>query len=279
MDYTLIENAEAQAWLDLFSAQTESYRQQYGFKLREIGNVWMSSSTAIPFPHFNCPLGLGIGKAFTEKDLDDMLNAFKEEHISKFYIHLSPATEPKTARHWLMTRGLRQVSSWHRMVRGNIPLPTASGSAISINTAELGNFDGLTVEDVTFENAKEWANFIDVVYHMPTGQWLLELVNREGWYHAICREGGKIVAARTLRINHDGSSYMMIDAPVPGVMTQRFDPDFMVSQRLVEVGLAHGVTLFTTDIEKPSVNHDTPAYHFWAALGFEVAFEKQNFML
>lgn len=81
-----------------------------------------------------------------------------------------------------------------------------------------------------------------------------------------------------MKINADGSAYFMIDAPIPGLMTQNFEADYLLARRLVEIGLAAGVQFFTSDIEKPSALQDTPAYSFWTALGFRVAYEKRNFM-
>ena len=226
-----------------------------------------STCKKIPFPHFNQAINLGLDAPFTEKILDAVLDVFKNEGISKFYIHHTAATEPADSEPWLVAHGLRFVSAWDRIVREETSL---------IKTPVPSHF---IVENVTKDNAAEWALFIDTVYGMLTSEWLLDLVGLADWHHAICWENGKIIAARSLHINPDKTSYMMIDAPVPGVMTQRFEPDFYVAQHLVEIGLANCVTLFASDIEKPSPSRDTMAYQEWGRLGFKPVYLKKNYML
>lgn len=267
MNMLQIEFADIQAWKNIFEAQPVSFCARYGSSFNQIEGIWTNVCTQIPFPHFSCPIDLGVTEPVTEKKLDAVLSHFKQAGLSKFYIHITPVTEPQHALEWLAQRGLRHVSSWHRIARLNAPLE----KILPVNA-------DLVVEDVTSENATDWASFIDQVYGMPTKEWLLALISRPGWHHAVCKLEGKIVAARTMKINPDETAYFMIDAPVPGVMTQQFEPDYLISRRLIEIGLEHGVKQFASDIEKPSPSQDTPAYRFWAALGFTVAYEKKNFM-
>lgn len=266
MDFKTIENADVQSWLNIFEAAPQSFCEKYGISVDKIEGISVITCQKIPFPHFNQPVTLGINKPFNEKTLDAVLDWFKKRDIQKFYIHYTPATEPQESEAWFLARNLRFVNAWDRIIRDDTPLSKKPIPSDFI------------VEDVTKDNAVEWASFIDVVYGMPTSEWLLTLVGLDSWHHAICKENGKIVAARSLHINADKTAYMMIDAPVPGIMTQQFEPDFYVAQRLVEIGLASGVELFASDIEKPSPTHDTIAYNLWRQLGFKVAYLKKNYM-
>lgn len=267
MDNLIIELSEIDAWLDLFAAQPSDFKEQQGADSVKIEGVSVFSCKKIPFPHFNVALDIGVRASFSEKTLDNILSYFKEKGIGKFYLQTTPVTQPDNAPEWFKARGLRHVSSWHRIARSN----EAIGEALNITT-------NYTVEEVNASNAVEWADFIDRVYGMPTKSWLVQLVGRSGWHHVVGRESGKIIAARSMKINANASAYFCIDAPVPGVMTQNFEADYLLAKRLIEIGLKNEVTLFTSDIEKPSFEQNTPAYRYWAALGFEVAYEKKNFM-
>lgn len=268
MNNAQIENAEITAWKDLFAAQPDVFIREQGAETTHIEGFLVASCQKIPFPHFNIALDLGVHKPFSESQLDEVLAYFKRKNISRFYLQTTPVTQPQVAAEWFTRRGMRHVSSWHRIARTDAPL-----------TAPLQLAGRYTVEDVSAENAEVWANFIDKVYGMPTKTWLLELVGRPRWLHVICRDkAGQIVAARSMKINPDNTAYFCIDAPIPGIMTQNFEADYLLARRLVEIGLNQGVELFTSDIEKPSPTQDTPAYHFWSALGFEVAYEKRNYM-
>lgn len=268
MDYAQIENVEITAWMDLFAAQPEVFKREQGADTARVEGVFVATCHKIPFPHFNVALDLGVYQPFSESQLDAILAFFKQQDIPKFYLQTTPLTKPEAAVEWFTQRGMRHVSSWHRIARTNAPL-----------AEPLPQSKHYTVEEISAANAEAWADFIDKVYGMPTKTWLLELVGRPGWAHVICRdETGRITAARSMKINPDNTAYFCIDAPVPGIMTQNFEADYQLSRRLIEIGLGKGVHLFAADIEKPAALRDTPAYHFWAALGFEVAYEKQNFM-
>jgi hypothetical protein len=267
MDLLKIEHAEIIAWLDLFAAQPETWKQEQGASSAVVDGVSLFTCKKIPFPHFNLALDLGVNQPLDENTLERILAHFRSEGIGSFYLQSTPIMQPPQASEWFVKRGMRHVSSWHRIARSNEPLAEPSKSK-----------SNYTVEEVNGENDVEWAQFIDNVYGMPTGKWLLELPGRPGWHHVVCREAGKIVAARSMKINPDGTAYFMIDAPAPGIMTQNFEADYLLARRLLEIGLANGVQLFTADIEKPSPMQDTPAYRYWSALGFSVAYEKRNFM-
>jgi hypothetical protein len=267
MDLKRIENAEIATRLDLFAAQPPEFVQQHGAESAKIDSFSVFICKEIPFLHFNVALDLGVENPFSEKTLDEILAYIRGKGIGKFYLQFTPLTQPQNASEWYTSRGMRHVSSWHRIARGNEPL----GAPLPIPKE-------YSVEAVTPTMASEWAQFIDNVYGMPTSSWLLKLPGRPGWHHVVCRQAGKIVAARSMKINADGSAYFCIDAPVPGLMTQNFEADYLLARRLVEIGLADGVQLFTSDIEKPALAQDTPAYHFWSDLGFSVVYEKKNFV-
>lgn len=262
-----IENAEIDAWQDLLAAAPLHFRQEKKLSVRQIHGITLVTCETIAFREFNRALDLGINEPCTEQMLLDVLAEFRNTGIKGFYIHQSPASKPSNLSNILESNGLRIISGWDRIFRHGHPLSKMTVS------------NRYTVEKVTNETAREWANFIDTTYHFPTTDWLLCLVERDHWYNYICRENGQIVAARSMKINANGTAYLPIDAPVPGVMTQVFEPDFFIVQQMVKDGLALGVTLFATDIEKPSPSKDTPAYHFFGDLDFEVAYFRNNYAL
>jgi hypothetical protein len=106
------------------------------------------------------------------------------------------------------------------------------------------------------------------VYRLDTGPWLQRLIGRPGWHEYVAREGGEIVAARGMFIGPDGAAWLGMDGPVPGVMTDDYEPDAALCAYAVADGLTRGATSFLADIELPSAELDTPAYGYFARLGF-----------
>jgi hypothetical protein len=69
-------------------------------------------------------------------------------------------------------------------------------------------------------------------------------------------------------IGPDGAAWLGMDAPVPGVMSDDYEPDAALCAHIVADGLQRGATSFLADIELPSPEMDTPAYDYFARLGF-----------
>src|SRR5437588_4922889 len=54
-----------------------------------------------------------------------------------------------------------------------------------------------------------------------------------------------------------------MDGPVPGLMTDDYEPDAAICSRIVADGLVAGARRFIADIEAPSDAMDTPAYEYF----------------
>ncbi len=159
----------------------------------------------------------------------------------------------------LRERGLEPFDAQDRVMRDGSPL------AIPVESAGDRR---LPVERVTPETADEWAGFLQRVYRLDTGPWLQLLIGRAGWHEYVAREAGEIVAARGMFIGPDGAAWLGMDAPVPGVVTDDYELDAALCAYIVADGLARGATSFLADIELPSPELDTPAYGYFARLGF-----------
>jgi hypothetical protein len=261
-----IENIEVNAWLDVILSQPTLYRREKGFKIHRVGDVWVTACHSVPFTLFNRPLNLGVQKPTNEEQIDTIIAWFGSEGISQFMMHATPATRPSETAGMLLRRNFKQTGCWHRVVR--------KAGALR----EEIKVKGLTVEEVNRNNGAAWADFIEGVYHMPTTDWLLNLIGKAGWHHVVCKENGKIIAARSMHINPDHSCYMMLDAPAPGLMTDRCEPDLLLAQQLIRIALNNHANLIASDIEKASETMDTPVYDYWKKLDFEFAYAKLNFV-
>lgn len=137
----------------------------------------------------------------------------------------------------------------------------------------------LAVQRVERETADEWAEFLQRVYGLDTGPWLQQLIGRPGWHQYVARESGEIVAARAMFVGPDGTAWLGMDGPVPGLGTDDYERDAAICARIVADGLAAGATRFIADIEAPSETMDTPAYANFAWLGFRRPYERLHLCL
>jgi hypothetical protein len=259
-----IEHSEIQAWLDLYKALPSDFAQQYGLEIVQLGQITLTRCPGIAFGEFNRAMGLGVFEPATEQQLEDIFASYHEVGVKRFLIHHISHCQPATLVSLLEQRQPAVRAGWERIVRDGSSLESSS--------------DDLAVKSVTKANAEEWADFIDTAYHMPTKPWLLELVGRRGWHHYLLRENTKVVAVRSMCINPDGTVWLGIEAPVPGIMADSYALDARICQIMVQDALELGARLFVADIEKPSSSMDTPAYQDFARLGFTRPYFRTNYV-
>jgi hypothetical protein len=72
-------------------------------------------------------------------------------------------------------------------------------------------------------------------------------------------------------------AWLGIEAPVPGLMAHSYDLDFQICQTMVRDALNLGAKYFVADIEAPTSEMDTPAYHYFGLLGFKRAYFRSHY--
>lgn len=264
---TQIELCEVHAWLDMYAAIPSAFARQFGFTITQVQNVVLTCCKLIPFVHFNCVKNLGMNGPTSEALVDEVTATYRAAGVQNFTIYHIPHSQPPALSEWLQQRGFQPHGGWDRIYRDNATL-----------TRPLVMPDGnCKVEKVTRATSAEWAGYIDAIYGLPTTPWLLALVERPGWHHYLLRNEDEIVAVRTMYVHPNGMAWLGIDAPVPGIMAPSFDLDRQLCQKIVQDGLDLGVRYFVADIEAPSPQMDTPAYHNFEALGFKRPYFRSHY--
>ena len=254
-----IEAAEARAWRDLYAAAPPEWAAQAGHGTRDLDGTLVLHWAATGRRYFSRAIGLGVTAPATEAAVDAILACWRELGIEMFLLQSLPHCLPEAYDDWLRARGFAPFDAQDRVVRGGQP---ASATRLARGDREL------VVERVERASADEWSDFIQRIYGLDTGPWLPRLIGRPGWHQYAAREDGEIVAARGMFIGQDGSAWLGMDGPVPGVMTQDYEPDAALCAAIVEDGLARGARRFLADVEAPSQTQATPAYAYFSALGF-----------
>ena len=254
-----IEAAEARAWADVYSAAPADWAAEVGLGFREVAGALVIQWAATGRRYFSRAIGLGVVETASGEAIDEILRGWDEAGISMFLLQSLPHCRPEGYEDLLRERGLEPFDAQDRVVRDGSPL------AIPVESAGDRR---LPVERVTPETADEWAGFLQRVYRLDTGPWLQELIGRPGWFQYIARADGEIVAARAMHIGPDGTAWLGMDGPVPGLMTDDYEPDAALCRRIVAEGLVAGARRFIADIEAPAEAMDTPAYEYFGRLGF-----------
>ncbi len=258
-----IEAAEGRAWEDLYAAAPREWAAEAGLETDRVGETLVIRWAATGRRYFSRAIGLGVLERATPEQLDKILRIWEQAGIDMFLVQSLPQCKPEGYDDLLLSRGLEPFDRQDRIVRdarAAADVPGAYG-----------------VEQVDASTADEWAEFLQRVYRLDTGPWLQCLIGRPGWHQYVAREGGEIVAARGMFVGPAGTAWLGMDGPVPGLATDDYEPDASLCARIVEDGLAEGVTMFLADIEAASEAMDTPAYANFARLGFRRPYVRTHF--
>jgi hypothetical protein len=263
-----VEAAEARAWADCYAAAPRDFAARAGLGSLEVDGTTVLSWAASGRRYFSRTVGLGVARPATEAAIDAIAARYEEHGISMFLLQSLPHCRPREYEGWLRDRGLEAFDRQDRVIRGGEPLHPVTDPPVGRH---------LQVERVTRETAAAWVEFLERVYSLDTGDWLPRLIGRLGWHPYIAREDGEIVAARTMFIGPDGFAWWGMDAPVPGLGTDDYEPDAALCEFMVRDGLELGVRCFLADIEAPSEAMDTPTYQNFGRLGFRRPYARTHF--
>lgn len=265
-DAVNIETVELEAWRDMYRAVPLGFRQQLDPNLIEIDQVLMTVCPSIPFVHFNAVLNLGLRSPATEATVDAVIAAYQAASIRRITVMHHPFCQPSSLPDWLTARGFQARPGWDRVYRFGTP----SGQDPSPERDD--------VAFVTAETASSWARFIDGLYGLPTSPWLMELVGRSGWVHAMLVRCGRTVAARSMFLGPDHGAWFGIEAPIPGLMAPSYEDDHCLLHALISEAVREGTQTFVGDVEAASPAQAGPAYDRWGALGFAVGYHRSHYV-
>ena len=174
--------------------------------------------------------------------------------------------QPVNADSLLKKNGFYLAGSWERIVRDNRPLKMDTVQDIKV----------LRVDESLRES---WVSFLINTYGFSFYEWPRAFANRKGWKHYVAFRDNRIIACRSFFTTDRKTVFSGVDAPVPGVMTRDYEPDFAIWKKAIEDGLNDGAILFVADIELPDGTKNSPAYTGFRELGFEIPYTRYHYRL
>src|SRR5262245_50475756 len=105
LDFTGLENAEFAAFVDFYRAAPADIREAYGINVREVGVATCLTCRRVEPPAvFRRAVGLGVGRATSEAELDEVL-AHINTGREKYVVPVAPYSQPSALGSWLESRG------------------------------------------------------------------------------------------------------------------------------------------------------------------------------
>jgi hypothetical protein len=264
-DSLLIEQTEIEAWRSLLDAAPDSLREVNGMKHRDIGGGMAINFQKNPIPLFNRVIGLGLCEPLTQQVIDSVKTFYT--HHEKYLIHFSSPIQPLNANSLLKQNGFYLAGAWERIVRDNKPLPNNNHT------------DTIEVLQVDSSLAGSWVKFLIHTYEFDFYWWPRAFAFQKGRKHYIALRNYKIVACRSFFMTKSKTIFSGVDAPVPGVMTYDYAPDFAIWRKAIKDGLKEQSVLFVADIELPDKEKNKAAYEGFKQLGFHIPYTRYHYRL
>lgn len=253
------EAIEIEAWQNMFDIAPSPFKEEMKIFYKQVAGGTCLVFPKYPVVHFNMVMGLGFAEPITRKVLQEVEQVYMNEKQPVFMIHYCEEIQKAEPLDIFEIMNYKVGGAWERIVWKPVP------------TGLLQTQRNIHVEKITASTAIEWEKFIIDCYHYPVKGWLLNFI-AEGWHHFAAYENDKIIACRSIYIGENNMAWSGVEAPVPVVMTNDLEPDRILWKHIQQFCYEKKVKLLAADIEVPDSERNTPIYHSFKELGFEVKY-------
>jgi hypothetical protein len=256
---TLVEHAEAQAYVDLFRAAPDGL----GIHAYEFDAATVLVAPRIDIPLFNRAIGIGIDLPASEPAVESIVAIFHESRVQNFALQISPVAMTEAMQGWLASERLAQRDRWSKMFR--------SGDARILSHTDL------RIEPAGLAHAAAFAQVACEGFGMPSflSPWLEASVGRPGWQHYLAWDGDRPVAAGALYLQ-DRVGWLGVATTLPSHRRRGAQLALMAAR--IKAGVELGCEWFVTETGESSDERPNPSYHNMVRAGFSLAYQRPNYM-
>jgi GNAT superfamily N-acetyltransferase len=262
-DFTMLENAELAAYVDFYRAAPADIREAYGLTVREVGTATCVTCRGVePAAVFRRAVGLGVGRAASEAELDDVL-AQMNAGRQKYVVTVAPHSQPPALAAWLESRGFVCGYAWMKFDR------LCSGASRVASDLE--------VRVIGSELAVEYGQVVTQGFGLPPeiAPWVGELAGRPNWVCVMAFAGATPVAAGAVYLNGE-YAWLGFGATLPSYR-RRGAQSALLARRLSEAA-ARGARVAVTETGERLPGKPSTSYQNILRAGFEEMYVRQNYM-
>lgn len=260
----ICESADAEAWADMLEAVPVDQGRQFDVRLQRFGPAVVGVVGAFDVLAMNRVVGVTSPEGIASRDLDEIVEIYESAQSRRYAVQVCPTAQSPEFVQALKEHQFVLFNHWtklHRPEHREIPDPEHP----------------LEVKRIGPDRAEEFASIAIPAFGWPTPlkRWVAALVGRPGWHHYMAFEDGLAVATGALHVNN-GIGWMGFAATDPGHRKHGAQSS-LIAQRLhdaVDLGCKQIVVETAQDRpEKPN-----PSFHNLLRFGFEVAYERPNYV-
>jgi len=262
-DFIALENVEYSAYADFYRAAPADIRAAYAVDVQQIGTSTRLTCRGVePAAVFCRAVGLGVGRAGAESELDDVLarmNALGQRYV----VPVAPQSQPPALASWLERRGFTKGYAWMKFSRPCHGAPRASSELqIRVVGPELGTDFGRVVAQG---------------FGMPAAlaPWIGQLAGRANWVCVMAFDGSTPVAAGAVYV--DGEYAWLGLGATLASHRGRGGQNALLARRLGEAA-ARGARVAVTETGERLPDKPSASYRNILRAGFKEMYLRQNYL-
>jgi hypothetical protein len=262
-DFEQLENVEFAAQVDLWRAVPESVRTAHAVELRQIGSVTcMTCHGFEPASIFRRAVGVGVGRAIAESELDDVVT-YMSAHARSYAVPVAQHTRPATLAASLENRGFTRGYAWMKF--------RCSYASVAQTSSELD------VRVVGREAGSEFGRVVAEGFGMSPaiGPWLATLAGREHWVCVMAYANATPIAAGAVYV--DGAYAWLGFGATLAAHRRHGAQNALLARRLSEAAV-RGARVAVTETGERVPDKPSNSYRNILRAGFAEVYLRQNYV-
>lgn len=166
------EKIELDSMVDIQAAATPELAETLGLRALTLGSAFVSVAAKLPASAIviNRALGLGLSTPESEDSVAEIVNAYRDAGVERYFIQCHPAAQPAKLTNWLTAAGLEKTRGWQKFSRGREAVPKFESD--------------LRIEEIGPEHGEAFGRIVCNAFDFgdTAVPWLAKLAGRPGWH-------------------------------------------------------------------------------------------------
>lgn len=259
---TDFERAEREGYAAIFQAAPADLSAELGIASAEIGGATCIALPAVDTTMLNRAVGLGVDRAATEADLDEIAVFFARLGV-RYAIPLAPGAQPAELEGWLRARGFEPGYAWMKFRRGVEPPPPVETD--------------LRAEEVGPERGRDFGVVVGEAYGLPrsVADWWADAAASPDTRCFVAYDGEEAAAAGLLVVSGDAG--WLGAAGTRAEFRRRGGQGAILAAR-IRAAAELGLEVLVTETGERVPDRPSNSYRNILRMGFEEAYLRPNYV-
>jgi GNAT superfamily N-acetyltransferase len=258
------ERIERAAFQALHDGATADMAAVIGLASIDSGCLFACIATKLPSSAIviNRALGLGLDGPATLEAVRDVVKAYRDAQVARYFVQVHPDAEPAELRQWLTDAGLTRARGWQKFDRDGTPAPAVQ---TDLQVRKIGPDQGQSFATIV-------CNAFDIgEVAIP---WLARLPSQPGWHAFMSFDGDQPAGTGALFIR-DGVAWSDFGATAPE-FRRRGSQGALLTHR-INFAIGEGCERIYTCTGEDVAGDPQHSYRNILRMGFRTTYVRENY--